>query len=544
MSGTIETSGTDLAIRFRYNPEVVEKVKRLGYTYGQRSKWDPENKLWIIPGWLAGKAAEELASFGRSGNVALAYQETLTRRGILNRKLEVDVPNATPDGRILYAHQRDVIQTMVQSSCIVAHDMGLGKTVSSLVASRLFMEGYPECEQVVAIVAPNTISQWEDEWKMAAPDLPLQIAPWSKIPDPPSRRFVLIADEAHRAQTLKSQRTQAFLRLAVNPLCMRVWCLTGTPMRNGKPVNLYPLLLAVDCPVALDRMRYETRYCDGQETRFTKWDTNGSSNNEELRQRTHSFIHRKRKAECLDLPAKTRIVHPCEVDTKTRKLCYKKFDAVYSNFLKGVQQRLAGWKDANPKASPSDQIAQRKRLMRSAAVASLNAIRQGSSLAKIDTAVELCLESVGEGNRVVLFACYQETIETLAREAYDQGLAVSKFHGGMPDSHRVKHLALFKNGSCPIFATTPESGGVGLNLQEASVVIMLDRPYSPGDAAQAEDRCHRIGTAWPVTVYWLQAFPVDRVVDEMLLEKIESIEDVLEGGRLDEWEILRRLIEE
>ncbi|KAB0238284.1 DEAD/DEAH box helicase [Microcystis aeruginosa EAWAG127a] len=51
----------------------------------------------------------------------------------------------------------------------------------------------------------------------------------------------------------------------------------------------------------------------------------------------------------------------------------------------------------------------------------------------------------------------------------------------------------FQAGTSKIFIGTIKAGGVGLTLTAANQVILVDRPWTPGDADQAEDRCYRIG---------------------------------------------------
>ena len=74
---------------------------------------------------------------------------------------------------------------------------------------------------------------------------------------------MLIADEAHYAQNLSAARTRAFLKLARHPRLRAAWLLTGTPMKNGRPVQLFPLLAAIGHPLSADQRAFEERYCQG-----------------------------------------------------------------------------------------------------------------------------------------------------------------------------------------------------------------------------------------------------------------------------------------
>jgi len=61
-------------------------------------------------------------------------------------------------------------------------------------------------------------------------------------------------------------------------------------------------------------------------------------------------------------------------------------------------------------------------------------------------------------------------------------------------------------------------------------VLLIERPWTPGDAEQAEDRCHRIGMGQSLTSHWLQLGVADQLVDALIASKAERIELVL-GNR-------------
>jgi SNF2 family DNA or RNA helicase len=75
------------------------------------------------------------------------------------------------------------------------------------------------------------------------------------------------------------------------------------------------------------------------------------------------------------------------------------------------------------------------------------------------------------------------------------------------------------------------AGNVGITLTAGRCVILVDRPWTPGDAIQAEKRCHRIGTTGTILSVWLQANGADEAIDALLQEKHEKIELVLAGKR-------------
>ena len=112
-----------------------------------------------------------------------------------------------------------------------------------------------------------------------------------------------MVDEAHFAQSLQAARTAGLLRLARHPRLRAIWLLTGTPMKNGRPAQLFPLLAAMDHPLARDQRLFEERYCQGhwRERQGRQWQANGASQLEELRRLTRPLILHRRKSQVLDL---------------------------------------------------------------------------------------------------------------------------------------------------------------------------------------------------------------------------------------------------
>src|SRR5439155_1859875 len=106
--------------------------------------------------------------------------------------------------------------------------------------------------------------------------------------------------------------TKRFLALAKRAVA--VFPLTGTPMKNGKPSNLFPLLRAIRHPLGRNQRDFETRYCGGHMERlFTRskgvitfWKADGAENLDEIRREVGPHVIRRLKKNCLDLPDKTR----------------------------------------------------------------------------------------------------------------------------------------------------------------------------------------------------------------------------------------------
>lgn len=202
-----------------------------------------------------------------------------------------------PNGWELFPHQKEaILEALKLRRVILAYDMGLGKTIISLMWAKEMSKHIDSC--LTVIVCPCTLAEnWQREANLvgfrdvdnsSADDghHPIKICSWAKIPDPNSmlqgnRHLLLVFDEAHAMQTLKSQRTQAALKLCLHRLsdavhlmklltsrrplphhahhsaCSGVLLSTGTPIKNGRPCNLLPLLIAIRHPIARDVRGFE-----------------------------------------------------------------------------------------------------------------------------------------------------------------------------------------------------------------------------------------------------------------------------------------------
>jgi superfamily II DNA/RNA helicase len=92
--------------------------------------------------------------------------------------------------------------------------------------------------------------------------------------------------------------------------------------------------------------------------------------------------------------------------------------------------------------------------------------------------------------KVVVFGEFKESVNAVYRAFVEDAELLT---GDTPQDERQEMCDRFQSGESKIFVGTIKAGGVGLTLTAANNVILLDRPWTPGDAEQAEDRCHRIG---------------------------------------------------
>eukprot|EP00170_Pyropia_yezoensis_P008190 contig_34103_g8217 len=109
------------------------------------------------------------------------------------------------------------------------------------------------------------------------------------------------------------------------------------------------------------------------------------------------------------------------------------------------------------------------------------------------------------GDRVVVFSQWSETLDLLEDLLNYRQLPYLRLDGHTGFGRRKYVVRRFAdpNDVKRVLIVSTRAGGVGLNLQQACVVVMFDSDWNPAMDRQAQDRVHRIGQTRPVTVYRL-----------------------------------------
>jgi hypothetical protein len=151
---------------------------------------------------------------------------------------------------------------------------------------------------------------------------------------------------------------------------------------------------------------------------------------------------------------------------------------------------------------------------------------------EIATILEEALEE--KDTKVVVFSQWLRMHELLARRLKKRGWDHVMFHGGVPSGKRKTLVDRFREDpKCRLFLAT-DAGGVGLNLQHASMVINADMPWNPAVLEQRIGRVHRLGQTQSVRVI---NFVAQGTIEEGMLSvlkfKKSLFAGVLDGGEKD-----------
>ena len=160
-------------------------------------------------------------------------------------------------------------------------------------------------------------------------------------------------------------------------------------------------------------------------------------------------------------------------------------------------------------------------------LAVLTALRQIAAEFKLPAAQQLIQRLREQHKPIVLFSSFVDPLLLL-----HERLGGVLLTGRQKPEQRQFAVDRFQAGETDLLLSTFAAGGLGFTLHRAQHVVLLERPWTPGDIDQAEDRCHRIGMEGGLISHWLQLGLADQLVDGLVASKAERIELLLGPRRV------------
>ncbi|KAI5185142.1 SWI/SNF-related matrix-associated actin-dependent regulator of chromatin subfamily A-like protein 1 [Nematocida homosporus] len=427
---------------------------------------------------------------------------------------------------ILKEFQREGLLAVARRNfrILIADEMGLGKTVQALAAIKTYQANNPTDNRSLLIIAESShCTMWRDMVKKyitgkcgELKDLLVQpkgegmvvietytkarmlLEEVEKRKDPvnmdllhPSKFFMAVVDESHRLMNQTSKRSMALVPFLTS--IDHVILLSGTPALS-RPSELYAQIKII-CPSLYQEHEYHERYCKLDETHLSRMDPRwkkarrytGSINLEEL----HYFINRlvmirRLKSDCIQLGQKKRVVVSFKTELSTRQTNIK----ITGGKVQPPETMLAYNQAASEKIPD--------------VIRFLTAIRKQTN------------------KKIIIFAHHKEMLSAIELVFSRRCIRID---GGTTQAMR--------NSLCEEFKSKPEidtavlsikTCSTGLTLVCASVVIFAELSWTPGDHLQAEDRVYRIGQTSSVSIYYLFASYIDRMMWPILVKKINNLE--------------------
>ena len=350
--------------------------------------------------------------------------------------------------------------------------------------------------------------------------------------------LMLVVDESSKIKSPQANRTKTIIQLGKGVAWKRV--LTGTPSTQG-PLDLYAQFQFLDPKILGFGSYYSFR------NRYASVSTAGGfpqvlgyRHVDELRRLIDPFSYRVTRDECLDLPDKIYLRRTVKLNSAQRRLYDQLRHEMRAEFedreitvvnalsqLLRLQQVVGGFVPPPERDALDVVLGERPE---PGAIPGRN-----PKLA----AVGEILAELPETDKVVIWARFRPEIDLLCRELrreYGAG-SVVEFHGGINREDRAMARRLFQDprSYARFFVGQTETGGIGITLTAARVVIYYSNSFSLESRIQSEDRCHRIGQHRAVTYFDLTARDTIDLRLLTTLRKKKRLADEITGDAWKEW---------
>lgn len=406
---------------------------------------------------------------------------------------------------------------LYEKRVLLGDEMGLGKTIEAIAAmAHLRAEGKTHflvvCPLSVLVNWKREVAKFSavpvdeiygndrteelQEWleKGGTAITTYETASRIELPD----RFavdLLIIDEAQYVKNPEAQRSKAVRRLIGRS--QMVLMMSGTPLEN----HVGEMIALIEClqPEVAAKAKRLTSLAEAEAFR---------------REIAPVYLRRTREQVLKELPDKEEIqewgtMTPEEEQVYRKTLCDGNF----------MEIRRISWNCPNPSAST-----------------------------KAQRLLEICEEAEADGRKCIVFSFFRDTLKNVAMLLGERCAGV--IDGSMPMAKRQEVLDGFQSGNGkPVLACQVVAGGVGLNVQAASVIIFCEPQMKPSMEEQAIGRAYRMGQSRKVMVHRLL---ISDSVDERILAVLERKQEAFQAfaeesvvGRIDsEREISQAVLEE
>ena len=418
-------------------------------------------------------------------------------------------------------------------SGILADDMGLGKTLQALsVLAEL------PGNAVSLVVCPKTLLfNWAAEIKKFCPFLShliyegsqnerrnllkqinvnIILASYSIIPsDLELFKEIdfdyIILDEAQHIKNVAALRTKAIKNLKTKHKI----CLTGTPVENNTTEiwSLFDFLMTGYLPT---QAKFKEMYAD----------ESNQTAREKVRLMIAPFILRRKKEDVLiELPDKQVQTVYCKLTGLQEKIYLQVLQKVKQDFLSSRSSENENYLHILAALTRMRQICDHPTLINSDLKDDLN------YSGKLELLKELITDAVESGHKILVFSQFVGMLTLLKKMMKFTKIDFEYMDGST--KNRQKRIDNFNNNSkIRVFLISFKTGGYGLNLTAADMVIIADPWWNPMGENQAIDRAHRIGQTKKVMVYkTITSGTIEDKIMQLQTQKREMFDILIEGGQ-------------
>lgn len=311
---------------------------------------------------------------------------------------------------------------------------------------------------------------------------------------------IIFFDEAHCCKSPTAAQTKGLLKLKEAKYKVAA---TGTLLLNN-PVDAYVPLKWIDKEKSTFT-NFKFYYCNygGQFNNILL----GFKNIDVLKQQIDKCSLRRTK-NLLDLPEKNIINEYLDMNDDQK--------IFYDNIKNGIKDQVD---KVDLKTATILSMVTR---LRQATACPTILTSENISSAKIDRCCELAEQIADNGDKVVIFSTFKDTLKPIMERLSKYNPTLNT--GDVKDEVIAANVEDFQNtDNSKVFVCTWQRMGVGITLTRASYAIFLDLPWTAAVYEQAQDRIHRIGSKEPVFIYNLVC---KDTIDERVLEIVQDKEAI------------------
>jgi superfamily II DNA or RNA helicase len=464
----------------------------------------------------------------------------------LPKGLQADLRPYQKDGFDFLSHL-----TKIKLGGILADDMGLGKTLQTLTWLAWLKERNTKNPKPSLVICPaSVLHNWRREANRFTPNLKVLVLESGaarhnlrkQIPQhdlivtnyallrrdlEELQKFAFratILDEAQFIKNPGAQVTQSVKQLKSEHRL----ALTGTPLEN-RLLDLWSIVDFIQ-PGYLGNQEqfieiYEPRLRSGEEAAPTVEARGEKTESAQriARRRLSAklrplLLRRLKKHVAKDLPDRIEERRDCPLGDEQRKLYLAELRRSRDQIMQAVQEQGLN-------KSKMHVLAALTRLRQICCHPQL--VGSDTASGKTETLFELLDPLVSEGQKVLVFSQFVQMLHLLEKECQARQIKTHILTGQTKDRQQVVG-AFQSETAASVFLLSLRAAGTGLNLTNASYVVLYDPWWNPAVEAQAIDRSHRIGQTQTVNAYRLIApGTVEEKIWELQQNKAQTIADVL-----------------
>lgn len=437
---------------------------------------------------------------------------------------------------------------------ILADEMGLGKTIQVIYYLKQMLKDNPSSKFL--IVVPTSLAyNWEHEFDSFAKEIKKVICLGSKdkrkdILNNINKYNVIITtygllreDEAlyenlnfntmiiDEAQNIKNNHA-GITKVVKKIKAETKFALTGTPLENSI-LELWSIFDFIMPGYLANLTKFQSKY------KIKDFDEESENLIKGLSKQINPFILRRKKTDVIkELPEK--LINNIYIDLKDEQ---KKLYVAELNRVKEEMEKIIKEEGMNKARFLILQLLTKLRQICIEPSIVYENYQDGSN--KIEELENIVNEYTKNNHKVLIFSSFKTALNIVKEHLNKLKIKTYMIDGSVPSKMRMEMVENFNNNDdIKVFLIMLKSGGTGLNLSSADVVIHLDLWWNPQAENQATDRAHRIGQTHTVEVIHLIT---KGTIEEKILElqnKKKLLSDKLIDGETRDKNIISELTKE